>query len=834
MSSSIEELTRRFYLWEVRGRGFLQWPRPVRLEPPFRPFFGHYLPSSGPVVDDGRREGIFSQLFGPSSNSQALTHAPHPDEDEPEPEFDRGLGVLTHFTIGMPESTRLDRDAAEAFLLSLQAVSSPISFEIAGQPDAITVQFTARPADAFLLRDQLRAFFPGAAAAESADALKVPWSVETGYFALVECALAREFMLPLRTFARMDPDPLLAAYAAMESLGCGESGVIQVLLEPTREDWARSVIAAVTDGQGGPFFADAPDLTRLAFEKVSHPLYAAVLRIGATAPTNERATEILRRIAGSLVQLGRTDGNEFTVAANETDADLEIDLLARTSHRSGMLLSSGELLSLVHPPSASVTTSKLLRRMRATRAAPDVVCGQGIGLGTNEHAGVVRRIALSPEERMRHVHVVGASGTGKSNLLLDLALQIIGAGEGMALLDPHGDLVDEVLGRIPEDREEEVVLVDAGDAEHPVGFNLLDAHSEIERTLLASDLVAVFRRLSTTWGDQMNAVLANAIQAFLTSTTGGTIADLRRFLIEPEYRREFLKTVDDEEVVYYWTKEFPLLVGKPAGPILTRLDGFLRPKPLRAMLGQKESRLDFREILDRGRILLVKLAQGAIGEENSALLGSLMVAKLHQAAISRQDMAREVRREFTLVMDEFQELVTPSVERILAGTRKYRLGLVAAHQAMRPVFEADPAVASALLANAATRIVFRVGEDDAKKLAEGFAHFEARDLTSLGVGEAICRIGQSDHDFNLKTRLMPAMATEDAARRRLDLVERSRSRYAPRLPIRPTEPATPASGATPPNVKMARQEPPPELSDAKRLKDLIRSVSRPKGPKQGV
>ena len=833
MSRSIEELTRHFYAWENRGRGFLQWPGRVRLEPPFRPFYGHYLPGPAPgaVIDDGRREGFFSRLLGPpASNSQALVQAPSSEENEPEPEIDDGSDDLAHFTIGMHEGTRLDRDAAEAFVLSLQASSGPISFEIAGLPDTITIQLSAREPDAYLLRDQLRAFFPGATVAESGDALKQPWSPETGYFALVECALAREFMLPLRTFARMDPDPLLAVYGAMESLRQGESGVIQVLFEPARQDWGRSVVAAVTDGQGGPFFADAPDLTRLAFEKVGHPLFAVVLRVGTTAPTNERATEILRRIAGSLVHLGRTDGNELTVAANETEADLEIDLLARASHRSGMLLSSGELLSFVHPPSASVSTSKLLRRMRATRAAPDVCSGTGIGLGTNEHAGVVRRIALSPEERMRHVHVVGASGTGKSNLLLDLALQIIGAGEGVALLDPHGDLVDEVLARIPESREDDLVLFDAGDSERPVGFNLLDAHSEIERTLLASDLVAVFRRLSTTWGDQMNAVLANAIQAFLTSTRGGSLADLRRFLIEPEYRREFLGTVEDEEIVYYWTKEFPLLVGKPAGPILTRLDGFLRPKPLRAMLSQRESQLDFREILDRRRILLVKLAQGAIGEENSALLGSLVVAKLHQAGISRQDTAREARREFTLIVDEFQEVVTPSVERILAGTRKYRLGLVAAHQAMRPVFEADPAVASALLANAATRIVFRVGEDDAKKLADGFAHFEARDLTSLGVGEAICRVGRADHDFNLRTRLVPSLAAETAARRRAQLVERSRELSA-RLPIRHMEPIAPAPQDETLGREDGRQSAPTKLSDEERLKDLIRSVSRPRGPK---
>jgi type IV secretory pathway TraG/TraD family ATPase VirD4 len=171
---------------------------------------------------------------------------------------------------------------------------------------------------------------------------------------------------------------------------------------------------------------------------------------------------------------------------------------------------------------------------------------------------------------------------------------------------------------------------------------------------------------------------------------------------------------------------------------LTRLDGFLRPKPLRAMFAARESRLDFREIMDGGRIFLAKLAQGAIGEENAALLGSLIVAKFHQAALSRQELQRESRKDFDLVIDEFQDLVTPSVAKILAGTRKYRLGLTAAHQSLRPVYEADQNVAAALLANAATRVVFRVGDDDAKKLADGFTSFDAQSLVSLGVGEAVC------------------------------------------------------------------------------------------------
>ncbi len=820
-----EDLTRNFYDWERRGRGYLQWPQPVRLEPPFRPFPGHFPTPVAPPRDDGRQPTLLSRMadwFAGRSNSPAAA-PPMEVFDEPEPELDEP-GEIVELPFALPDTTRIDRDAAEAFFISLGACRQPIAFEIIASLEKIVLQWTARSLDYSYLADQLRTFFPSTGLAESHDYLVKSWCDRPGEVVLVECALAREFMLPLRTFLRADPDPLLGTIGALGNLAAGELAVLQVLFEPARKDWSESVKRAVTDWEGSPFFIDAPEITHLAIEKFAHPVFAAVLRVGASSPTTGRAEAIANRVAASLSHFGRPDGNELVLVANESGIDLQIDLLARISHRTGMLLSVGELLALAHPPSSSVLIPKLVRRVARTKAAPTSMRNaHDVILGINEHAGNSVSVTLSADQRMRHVHIIGASGTGKSTLLLDLILQTIALGEGAAVLDPHGDLVDEVIARIPENRFDDVVLIDAADAEHPVGFNLLVAHSELEQTLLASDLVAIFKRLSTTWGDQMHSVLANAIQAFLTSSRGGSLADLRRFLIEQDFRRDFLSTVQDEEVVYYWTKEFPLLVGKPAGPILTRLDGFLRPKPLRAILAQRESRLDFRDILDSQKILLVKLAQGAIGEENSALLGSLVVAKLHQAAISRQDLPQHARREFTLFVDEFQEVVTPSLGAILSGTRKYRLGLVAAHQALRPVQEADPAVAAALLANAATRAVFRVGDDDARKLAEGFASFDAQALGSLGIGEAICRIDRADHDFNLKTRLSPPVPAEVIAERRSRLVAQSREKYAVRV------------GATASGIELHwdlehsadRQSPKVAPKRSTRLKDFIDEIEKP-------
>lgn len=780
-----EELTASFYAWEKRGRGWQRWPYRVRLEPPFRPFPGHYL-EPREALDDGRRS-VWRSLRG--LFRERRPEIPPAEVEEPEPQPAREAGRYVELPLILPANAHVDRGTTEQFLATLVAASHPVSFEILGTRERITMQLAASATDEVLVREVVRNFFPAASIADVATPLPVLWAEQSGAAVVVEIALAREFMLPIHVPVRLDPDPLLGVIAGLGGIEEDEIAIVQVLFEATAAPWRESVLRAVLDWEGKPFFEDAPDLTKLAAAKVASPLFAATLRVGAVADNPERVEEIVVQLCSALTHFDAPEANAFRILDSTEYDELEADLLDRASHRSGMLLSVAELAGLVHPPSASVQAPKLLRVLKTTKAAPAALVGHDFVLGINDHAGRETIVSLPRALRMRHLDIVGVSGTGKSTLLLDLLMQTVESGEGLCLIDPHGDLVDEVLGRIPEARIDDVILCDPSDFEYVVGFNLLDAKSETEATLLASDLVAIFRRLSTSWGDQMHSVLANAIQGFLTSTTGGSLADLRRFLIEPDFRAEFLKSVEDEEVVYYWTKEFPLLVGKPQGPILTRLDSFLRPRPLRAMFTAKESGIDFREVMDKGRIFLAKLAQGAIGQENAALLGSLLVAKFHQAALSRQDTALESRREFRLVADELQDVVTPSLASILAGTRKFGMGFVGAHQDYRTMFEADP-VTTAALANAATRIVFRVGDEDARRLADGFSAFDAAAILNLGVGEAICRVDRAEWDFNLRTRMLPKLDPTIAAERRQQVIERSRAQHAVKVvkPERKREP----------------------------------------------
>lgn len=750
------------------------------LEPPFVPPFATdpALPAS---TDDARKPTLLSSMVdsfkGARTPTRSSSQGTLPEWTDPWPDPAEPADVA-ELKVSIPAGYDVSREVMDRFLASVRHCRHPLSFEVIGLPVTTIVQLTCDCGDAPHVQSQLRAFAPDITVERVDGFLAEVWpSGERADTFLADFGLSSEFMLPLQMFRDFEIDPLAGVAGTLAELESGEAGLLQVLFQPVWAPWADAVLYAMTDGQNQCFFSDAPEMLPKAKKKLASSLYAVVIRVAASSPSRDRVRQIARGLASNMAQFADPAGNELIPLTNDgyDDEDHQNDLIARQSRRSGMILSAEELVGLVHLPSSSVRSEKLQRQTSRSKAAPAATTGQRIVLGENTHLGKRIPVGLSLEQRVRHTHVIGASGTGKSTLLLNLIDQDLRAGNGIGVLDPHGDLIDSVLTRIPERRLQDVVLVDPGDEQYPVGFNIFSAHSDIEKTLLASDLVSAFRRLSTSWGDQMTSVLGNAVLAILESDRGGTLADLRRFLVEADFRKEFLTSVKDPEVIYYWTREFPLLAGRPQASILTRLDSFLRPKLIRHMVCQKENRLDFRAIMDSGKIFLVRLAQGAIGEENAYLLGTFLISKFHQLAMSRQD-SRD-RKPYFLYIDEFQNFITPSMASVLSGARKYNLGLILAHQEFRQLWSRDTDVASAVLSNPCTRICFRLGDYDAQKLAEGFSFFGAKDLQNLGVGEAICRIERSEQDFTLRTSPVPDVPVEPGQRIRERVVSLSRERY---------------------------------------------------------
>ncbi|HEY4249179.1 MAG TPA: type IV secretion system DNA-binding domain-containing protein [Lacunisphaera sp.] len=778
MPSLDERITEQFRLWAYRGQGMELWDAPVSPEPAFVPFRGYDFGSEA-IADDGRKPTFLSSVV------RSLFSAPkRSGEDAPARQVMPRLFVrdeITEIQLLAPSAQGCSKDGWLYFVTTLTSCREPLVFELISDATGIKAILSVHPRDVPLVREQISVFFPECVTVIKEKTLQQAWDGATGeYYAVVEFGLEQEFMRPLKV---PKFDSYLGLVGALGELREGEFCMLQIIFEPVQNSWAEHALRTVTDSSGRTFFVNASELLSCTEQKISFPLYAAVFRTVARSETSARVNEIVKNVAGALGIFDNLEGNRLVpVERGEYSGDIHLeDALARQTRRSGMILNAEELVSLVHLPSEDVRSTKLQRVNLRTRTAPALVTSPGgVGLGRNVHAGITNPVFLMPEQRLRHMHVIGASGTGKSTLLFNVIRQDIDNGYGVAILDPHGDLVDRVLSIIPEDRISDVVLLDPSDMEYPVGFNILHAHSELEKTLLASDLVSVFQRLSTSWGDQLGSVLSHGVLAFLESDRGGSLLDLRRFFLESDFRASFLETVRDSEVVYYWKKGFPLLTGnRSIGPILTRLETFLTPKSIRYMVGQKENRLDFADVLDSGKIFLAKLSQGTIGKENSYLLGTLLVSKFQQLAMARQAQAEKDRRNFFLFIDEFHNFMTPSMAEILAGARKYRMGLVLAHQELRQL-ERDREVSSAVMSNSYSRVCFRVGDSDARALDSGFSHFEAKDLQNLGTGEAVCRVERSDFDFNLSVEMpdFPDDVVGDAQRRKV--IEASRKAYGRR------------------------------------------------------
>jgi len=779
-------LTRQFYQWEGRTRGYLLWDYPVSSEPPFVPFEGHFLPSQPSVHDDARKPTLLSSfaekikgVFAPEVEKTAgVNFDTYNDPDESLADIYLPDGDICEFQISLPNDYASSKKRADHFLSSQSYAHYPLSFEVIGTSTQVVIQLTSREKDASNLRTQLQAYIPDVTITREQNYLKSLWKHDE-YSLVVDFGLANEGMLPISCQSNFDIDPLIGIVGALSACQEDDIGIIQVLFCPVRNPWAESLIRSVLDWDGTPFFSDAPELVTACKQKVSYPLYGALIRIGANSSNRNSAHNLVRSLGGAISQFNIPTGNQLIPLTNDGyPSEIHVgDVLDRVTHRSGMILNRDELVNFVHFPDSSIQTEKFLRSLVKTKKAPAISKNHQLILGTNTHQGGSTEVTLSQDQRMRHMYIVGASGTGKSTLLLNLIIQDIHSGQGVAVLDPHGDLIDHILNSIPKDRKDDVILFNPADENYPIPFNIFSAATETEKTLLASDLTGVFRRLSSSWGDQMNVVLANGILAMLESSEGGTLMTLRRFLIEKSFRSEFLKNVQDQEIVYYWEKEFPLLSGRPQASVLTRLDTFLRPKPIRHMVGQKTRRIDFANIMNNRKIFLAKLSHGGIGEENSYLLGALLVAKIHQIALSRQEIEERRRQPFYLYIDEFQNFVTPSMESILSGARKYNLGLILAHQELRQLAARDKEVASSVLSNPYTRICFRLGEADAAKLAGGFSYFDAHDLQSLGIGEAIGRIEQARYDFNLRTENLPMVADKGNMASRDEIIAASRASF---------------------------------------------------------
>lgn len=400
-------------------------------------------------------------------------------------------------------------------------------------------------------------------------------------------------------------------------------------------------------------------------------------------------------------------------------------------------------------------------------------------LGQTNFRGQARVFGIYEEDRRGHMYVIGKTGMGKSTLLRNMLIQDIEGGKGVALVDPHGDLASELLEAVPKNRINDVVYFDPADTEFPIGFNVLETSRPEYKYLVASGLIGTFKKMwADSWGPRLEYILRNTILALL-DYPGTTMLGITRMLSDKEYRGRVVKKIQDPVVKAFWVNEFAnyseRFANEAISPIQNKVGQFLSSAIIRNIVSQPKSTIDIGEIMNQGKVLILNLSKGKIGEDNSALLGAMMITRIQLAAMDRASIPESERRDFYLYVDEFQNFATESFAGILSEARKYHLSLVIAHQY---IAQMEEVVRDAVFGNVGTLVTYRVGAFDAQYLEKEFApNFSQSDLVNLDRYNAYIRLminGVTSKPFSMRN--IPPQTISEGNRDKVIRV--SRERYA--------------------------------------------------------
>lgn len=633
-----------------------------------------------------------------------------------------------------------------------------------------------------------------------------------GEVAAAYVKLQRHYALPVRTYAEAKVDtfaPLLSNFSKMNTVG--EGIALQVVVAPAPRGVKTKITHFITKLKQGEKLEDVlkkkielpqskaekerkekeqkvidEDSIKALEQKISKPLYAVNVRLIASAPTPYRAHELLEGLAGSFAQFYAPQRNEFQVKQYGDMRKAVYKYIFR-EYDSGeaMILSSDELASIFHFP---ITTTEIprVKAVKAREAAPPTTLPKsGTLIGESVYRSERKQVYITDEDRRRHVYLVGQTGTGKSNLLVNMVRADIAAGKGAAIIDPHGDLVDAILSAIPPERYNDVIVFDPGDRMYPLGLNMLEYDSNYpeQKTFIVNEMQGIFNRLFSqeTMGPMFEQYMRNALLLLMEDAENepATLMEVPRVFTDVEFRKRKLARIHNPTVVDFWEKEAVKAGGEASlanmTPYITsKFNNFIANDYVRPIIGQRKSAFNFRKVMDEGKILLVNLAKGRIGDINAGLLGMVIVGKLLMASLSRVDVPEPKRRDFYLYIDEFQNFTTDSIATILSEARKYHLDLVVAHQFIAQLQEK---IRDAVFGNVGSLVVFRVGAADAEFLVKQFEPtFTKSDLINIDNYNAYAKLligGQTSPPFNIQT-LRAASGHEDSLH---ILREQSRKRY---------------------------------------------------------
>jgi len=389
----------------------------------------------------------------------------------------------------------------------------------------------------------------------------------------------------------------------------------------------------------------------------------------------------------------------------------------------------------------------------------------------------LRRFGIKTDDRRRHMYVIGKTGMGKTTMLENMVLQDIYKGHGIGVVDPHGDFAEKIIDYIPQNRINDVVYVNPADSAFPIGFNILEVKNEEQKHLIAAGLMATFKKIwPDVWSSRMEYILNNTLLALL-DYPGSTLLGINRLLGDKKYRKRVVKKLTDPVIKAFWQNEFAnypdRYMTEAVAPIQNKIGQFLSASIIRNMVAQVKSTIDIRDIMDSGKIFIMNLSKGRIGEDNSRLLGGMLITKIQLSAMERVDTPEDERKDFFLYVDEFQNFATPSFANILSEARKYRLSLIMAHQY---VAQLDEVVADAVFGNVGTIVTFRVGGADAELLVKEFdPHFLEPDIVNLAKYYILLKLmidGVASQPFSAIT--MPPIGSPTGVSDKIKRVSRER------------------------------------------------------------
>ena len=675
-----------------------------------------------------------------------------------------------------------------------------ISFEIVSSGDEGIKFYAVVPRHlAKFIEGQIYAQYPNADIKYVADYTLIKDSKNQLFVTTGEIELEKDFIFPIKTFRNFEVDPLAAITGAISDLKLGQNAWIQILVRPVSNYWqssSKKYITAIKDGKdpyGAGFFYNLSNLLRGVGKSLSTDSEAQRkevvklqpgqeeelseielkmlklgfefrIRIVTKAPTQIESEQILRDIVASFKQFTTAHLNTFIHSRpTSTGKEIYAEYIKRYLPSDTIdIINIEELASLYHMPNISVETPNIAWS-RSKKIEPPMNLPKNGEDGVTvfaetDYRGSKFEFGIKKEDRRKHFYILGKTGVGKSTIFKNMFISDILRGDGACMVDPHGELIEELLDFIPPERVEDVIYFNPTDTQYPVGFNLLELKDKSQRDLIADGVVEVFhKQFGDSWGPRLQYILTNTIATALEAQ-GTTLLSVIRLLMDKNYRKFILKQVDDPILIKFWEEEYaqmsqnPRLLAESVSPIQNKVGRFISSAVTRNIIGQVKSTIDLREIMDNKKILLVNLAQGKLGEETASLLGGMIITRLQSTALERVDIPADQRNDFYLFVDEFQNFATDSFAKILSEARKFKLDLCMTNQY---IDQLPLTVRQAIFGNVGTLGSFVVSQSDAAILEKEFApSITSEDLVSLDAHSMymkLCIDGMTSTTFSARS-----------------------------------------------------------------------------------